>query len=64
MNRYSDENECEIAKLILGHSRVVCGVNCPIFVDCPRIILQDANDLGVEKALKSVLTLKEKYGSE
>jgi len=34
---------------------VVCGKRCPIFNNCPRLILEDATDKAIEKAIKRMI---------
>ena len=35
--------------------KVVCGKNCPIFLNCPRLILEDASDEAIDKAIKAMM---------
>ena len=41
--------------LKLLKKKVVCGKDCPILEDCPRLIMEDATDIAVEKAIKAML---------
>ena len=44
--------------LKLLNKKVVCGKDCPILKDCPRLILEDATDIAIEKAIKAMLKAK------
>ena len=35
--------------------KMVCGKDCPIFKNCPRLILEDATDIAIEKAIKAMM---------
>jgi len=50
---------CKYAFALKG-IKVVCGKKCPLFSKCPRLILEDAMDVGVEKATKALIEIKEK----
>jgi len=53
---------CKDAKKLLGID-TVCGINCPIYKNCPRLILEDATDKAITKAMKIMIkTLKRKRG--
>ena len=41
--------------LKLLRKKVVCGKNCPIFENCPRLILEDASDEAIDKAIKAMM---------
>ena len=47
---------CKDAFKLLG-VKVVCGMGCPMYKDCPRIILEDAVDKGVSKAIKRLIQI-------
>ena len=42
--------------------KVVCGKGCPIYggagEKCPRLILEDATDIAIEKAIKAMMEAK------
>ena len=44
---------CPDALWLLG-KRVICGKNCPLLTRCPRIILEEATDAGIEKAIRAI----------
>ena len=44
---------CEDAKSLLGID-TVCG-KCPMYKTCPRIILEDATDKAINKAMKAMI---------
>ena len=35
--------------------KVVCGKDCPIVNDCPRLIIEDATDIAIEEAIKAMI---------
>ena len=35
--------------------KVVCGRDCPIFGNCPRLIMEDATDIAIEKAIEAMI---------
>ena len=41
--------------LKLLKKKVICGKDCPILERCPRLIMEDATDLAIEKAIKAML---------
>ena len=45
---------CKDALNLLGR-KVICGKDCPILSNCPRLILEDANDEAIEKAIKAMI---------
>jgi hypothetical protein len=45
---------CKDAVALLG-IKVICGKDCPILEDCPRIIMEDATDKAISKALKAMI---------
>jgi hypothetical protein len=45
---------CKIA-LKLFKKKIVCGTSCPIFKNCPRLILEDACDDATEKAILAMM---------
>ena len=48
--------------LKLLKKKIVCGKDCPIYglvgEDCPRLILENANDIAIEKAIRALLKIK------
>ena len=48
---------CKDAHKLLG-VKVVCGKDCPILNKCPRLILEDATDIAIEKAIKAMVKMK------
>lgn len=44
--------------LKLLNKKVVCGEDCPIFKRCPRLILEDATDAAIEKAIESMIKIR------
>ncbi len=44
---------CKDAKKLL-QKKVVCGKDCPIFEKCPRLIMEDATDEAIDKAIKAM----------
>ena len=48
---------CKDALKLLG-VKIVCGKDCPIFTNCPRLILEDATDIAVERAIKAMIKVK------
>ncbi len=47
-------NYCEDALKLLG-KKVECGKKCPIFDNCPRLILEDMTEAAIEKAMEAML---------
>ncbi len=47
-------NYCKDALKLLK-KKVVCGKGCPIFTNCPRLILEDATDAAIERAIKAMI---------
>jgi len=47
---------CKDALKLLG-KKVVCGKNCPLFDRCPRLILEDASDEAIDKAIKAMMEI-------
>lgn len=45
---------CEIATRLLKIN-TVCGKDCPIYKNCPRLILEDATDKAIDKAIEAML---------
>jgi len=43
--------------LKLLKKKVICGKDCPIIENCPRLIMEDATDKAVEEAIKRMLEL-------
>ena len=44
---------CKDAQKLLKIN-VVCGKDCPIYDNCPRLIMEDAADKAVEKAMAAM----------
>ena len=44
---------CKDALNLLG-KKIICGKACPILKNCPRLILEDASDMAIEKAIKAM----------
>lgn len=51
---------CKIARKILKRN-IVCGADCPLLKDCPRIIMEDASDEAIEKAIDSMISNLQEY---
>lgn len=45
---------CEIATRLLKIN-TVCGKGCPIYENCPQLIMEDANDKAIEKAIEAMI---------
>lgn len=45
---------CKDALRLLG-IKVVCGKDCPITKNCPRLILEDATDMAIEQAITAMM---------
>ena len=45
---------CKIASDLLK-AKIVCGKECPIYKDCPQLIMEDAMDKAIIKAMKAML---------
>ena len=55
---------CKDALKLLG-KKVVCGRDCPILKNCPRLILEDATDGAIERAiLMMIKAVNRKRGNE
>ncbi len=54
------KKSCKLAKKIL-HRDIVCGKDCPLIKDCPRIILEDANDEAIERATDAMIKNLQEY---
>ncbi len=48
---------CKDALKLLGE-KVICGKDCPILKNCPRLILEDDTDIAIEKAIKALLKIR------
>lgn len=46
--------------LQLLNIKTVCGEDCPLFKDCPRLILEDATDSAIEQAIETMIKIKRK----
>jgi len=53
---------CKDAQEYLGIN-VICGEACPLLLRCPRLIMEDATDQGVSKAILAMKELYEKSRS-
>jgi hypothetical protein len=49
---------CDIATRLLKIN-TVCGVECPIYEDCPLLIMEDATDKAINQAIKRIIEIKE-----
>ena len=45
---------CEIATRLLKIN-TVCGKDCPIYNNCPQLIMEDATDKAVERAIEAMM---------
>ena len=50
---------CKDAQKLLK-KKVVCGKGCPILKNCPRLIMEDATDIAIERAIEAMIAAKEK----
>ena len=50
---------CKDALKLLG-IKVVCGDKCPLFLTCPRLIIEDATDMAIEQAIKEMIKIVKK----
>jgi len=54
---------CKDAKKLLS-LEIVCGMACPLYglhgEKCPRLILEDATDAAIDKAMEAMIKLKQK----
>jgi len=41
--------------LRLLKKKVICGKDCPILKNCPRLILEDAIDIVIEKVIEAII---------
>ncbi len=46
--------------LQLLNIKTVCGDTCPIFKNCPRLILEDATDEAINEAVKEMIKITKK----
>ena len=44
--------------LKLLNINVVCGNDCPIYTNCPRLILEDSVDMAIETAIKRMIEIR------
>ncbi len=51
---------CKLAKKILKRD-IICGQECPLLEDCPRLIMEDATDEAVNKAVDAMIKSLQKY---
>ena len=49
----SKQEYCKDALKLLG-KKVVCGKDCPIIGNCPRLIIEDATDDAINKAMTAM----------
>jgi len=56
-------NYCKDAFKLL-RKKIICGKDCPIFEKCPRLILEDATDIAIERAISEMIEIvsREKSG--
>lgn len=47
-------NYCKDALKLLK-VKVVCGQGCPLFDNCPRLIIEEATDMAIEKAILAMI---------
>jgi len=45
---------CEIATRLLKIN-TVCGKDCPIYENCPQLIMEDASDKMIKQAIEAML---------
>jgi len=43
--------------LQLAGVKTICGETCPLFKDCPRLILEDAADAAIDKAVEGMMRI-------
>ena len=48
---------CKDAFKLWG-KKVICGQACPILENCPRLIMEDATDEAINKAIKAMMEIK------
>ncbi len=48
---------CKDADQLLG-KQVVCGDPCPLLANCPRLILEDATDDAVRRAIHALMIIQ------
>ena len=48
---------CKDAQKLL-RIHVVCGKDCPIYDNCPRLILEDGADRAIETAIKRMIEIR------
>jgi len=47
---------CGLAQRLLKIN-TVCGVGCPIYENCPQLIMEDATDKAIERAIKEMVRI-------
>jgi len=47
-------NYCDIATRLLKIN-TVCGTDCPIYKNCPQLIMEDASDKMIKDAIEAML---------
>ena len=47
---------CKDALKLLGR-KVICGKGCPLLDRCPRLIMEDATDIAIEKAMIAMMEI-------
>ena len=45
---------CQVATRLLKIN-TVCGKNCPIYDNCPQLIMEDASDKMIKQAIEAML---------
>ena len=53
-DRMNKKGYCKDALKLLKR-KVVCGKDCPILSNCPRLIMEDATDQAIEQAIKAMM---------
>lgn len=46
--------------LKLSNIKIVCGKDCPLFKNCPRLILEDATDEAINEAIEVMIEIVKK----
>ncbi len=45
--------------LKLLRRKVICGKDCPILKNCPRLIMENATDIAIDRAISAMIKVKE-----
>lgn len=53
-------NYCKLAQKVLKRD-IICGKDCPLLENCPRLILENASDEAIEKATNALLESLKEY---